>query len=298
MFDWYTKTLQEFRQWLRRRLLRQGHRQATVCVNGFRMTLDLRDPVISDWLFIQRTWEPYESSLMARALRPGATFVDVGAHIGYYTLLAAREVGRRGRVLAFEPAPENYALLAHNVRQNHLEQVVQTANLAVSERSQELTLYLCEQNNGDHRIYPTTPNDDKLFNYGQTRKPMPVRAISLDEYLEQHPVGPIDMIKLDVQGAELKVLRGMQTTLQQNPNVTLFMEYWPYGLRQSGSDPAQLLSMLSQQAGMSLLQILPNTKQVRPITVKELSASTFHPTLQVDLICRRDLAPFLSKRAA
>src|SRR5258708_5511745 len=100
-------------KWRRRRHFerrvwrRLGQRYATVRVNGYWMTFDLQDTIISDWLFLKRTWEPYESSLMQKVLRPGSTFVDIGAHIGYYSLLAARQLGRRGHVLSFEPAPDN-----------------------------------------------------------------------------------------------------------------------------------------------------------------------------------------------
>ena len=290
MLALFSNPVWKLRRARRQNLIRLGQRYATVNVNGYRMTVDLRDPVISDWLFIRRTWEPFESGLIKRVLRPGATFIDIGAHIGYYTLLAARQVGPQGRVLAFEPAPDNYKLLARNVDQNGFGGIVHRENSAVAEHSTELTLYLSVLNDADHRVYPSSPDDDKMFNYGQARAKLAVPAISLDEYLEQHPLGPVHVIKLDVQGAELSVLRGMQTTLAQNPDVVLFMEYWPHGLRQAGSDPAHVLQFLHEQVGMSLMHILSDAKKVSPVTVEEFAARSFDAKLQVDLMCSRNLA--------
>jgi FkbM family methyltransferase len=252
------------------------------------MTLNLDDTVISDWLFIRRTWEPYESELVRRVLRPGAKVVDVGAHIGYYTLLAASCVGAQGRVWAFEPAPDNYRLLARNVRQNHLERFVRTENCAVSDRAGETPLYLSATNYGDHRIFASDHDDDALFNQGQERRRMTVPTVSLDGYLAERAAGPIDVIKLDVQGAELNVLRGMRDTLRANPNVVLFLEYWPHGLQSAGGRPQQLLELLTDEIGLALTLIIPNARHLIPVTSEELLATQFEPSLQVDLICCRD----------
>ena len=295
MFARLNKKWQHRRNFERSVWQRLGQRYATVRVNGYWMTFDLHDTIISDWLFIRRIWEPYESSLMQKVLKPGSTFVDIGAHIGYYSLLAARRLGRHGHVLSFEPAPDNYPLLARNIRQNWLRGVVHTENVALADRSGEATLYLSDVNNGDHRVHPTTPEDDILTNWGRPRKQVQVPLISLDEYLRKHPIGPIDVIKMDVQGAELKVLQGMQATLQQNPNLILFMEYWTHGLKLAGTNPLDLLRFLNKQAGMALIHILPEEKRLAPITVEDLAAREFHPDIQVDLICSRDPGPLLAK---
>ena len=277
---------------------RLGQRYATVRINGHWMTFDLQDTTISEWLFMRRTWEPYESDLMTRVLRRGATVIDIGAHIGYYSLLAARRIGRQGQVLAFEPAPDNFALLARNIRQNRLGQIVHAENCAVGDQPGEVTLYLSVVNNGDHRVHPATPEDDVLNNWGRPRERLPVPAVSLDGYLQQHPLGPIDVIKMDVQGAELKVLQGMPVTLQQNPNVVLFIEYWPHGLIQAGSNPLHLLQFLTQQAGMSLIHIVPEERRLQPVAAEELAAREFDPTVQVDLVCSRNPAQLLATLSA
>jgi FkbM family methyltransferase len=287
MTNLLSAAMRRARQMGRRVLKYQRRPYATLRVNGYSMTLDMRDPVISSTLLKTRSWEPYETRLMSQVLEPGDTFIDIGAHIGYYSLLAAQRVGPRGRVLAFEPAPDNYALLKRNVAQNRLTRIIHTENCALASQPGELTLHLSAHNNGDHRVYATDRADDKIFNNSRRRRQVRVPAISLDAFLPEKFPGIIDVIKMDVQGAEMSALQGMQRILEQNPDIVLFMEYWPHGLRQCGGDPARLLEMVTDQAGLSLLFIDPEAEQVTPIAASELVANDYDPTVQVDLIATR-----------
>ena len=82
------------------------------------MFVDLRDSAVATHLFVSKTWEPEETKLVSRLLEEGDVFVDVGANLGYFTLIASDAVGKTGRVFAFEPEPNNFSLLQKNVEVN------------------------------------------------------------------------------------------------------------------------------------------------------------------------------------
>jgi FkbM family methyltransferase len=184
--------------------------------------IDAADEVIRPAIGDHGVWEPGETALLLDWLAPGMTFIDVGAHVGYYTLLAARRVSPGGLVLAFEPSPRNYELLLANVWRNALNNVV-CFPWAVSDHNGFVDLFLDERNTGDNRLF----QDD--------RGPgLRVRAVALDALPSVRP--PIDVVKIDVQGAEEAVIEGMKHLLSRSPQARVTLEYWPFGLRALGRD--------------------------------------------------------------
>jgi FkbM family methyltransferase len=265
----------------------KGVRFKVIQVNNYRMKIDLNDNVITPSLFVYGCWEPYESQLMITLLRPGMSVIDIGAHVGYYSLLAARVVGSTGRVISFEPSPDNFDLLVTNIRLNGCSKVIQAENAALGDVSGELDLYLSSYNTGDHRIYSTLSDDDEIFNAGAFRQRVRVALIALDEYLSERDIAKIDMVKIDVQGAEMGVLSGMKKTLLRNPQLILFTEFWPHGLWRFGTEPRGLLNFLVDEIGLSLFQILPEEQRVVPITPASFASQTqnLDPRQQIDLLC-------------
>jgi len=203
---------------------------------GLRMRVHERgDRVISATLQRDHCWEAYETALTLQHLKPGDVYVDVGANIGYYTLVAARRVGATGKVFAYEPDADNYALLQTNVVLNQLPQV-NTFACGLCNQNREGTLFLSAENFGDHRIYAA----------GENR---PQRAISLvhgSTHLATHS-RRIDFLKIDTQGAEFFVLDGLrELVLENRKHLTLMLEFCPYGIRHSGADGQQLVKLLEE----------------------------------------------------
>ena len=114
-------------------------------VGGHRLHVGPRDQVVAQGLLVRGAWEPFETELFEQALAPGMVVFCLGAHIGYYALLAARRVGPRGRVYAFEPSPENFRLLVKNVEANGYRNVIPVPK-AVSNVTGRATLYLNASN--------------------------------------------------------------------------------------------------------------------------------------------------------
>ncbi len=174
------------------------------------------------------TWDGPDGAAIRAALAPGMTVVDVGAHVGYFALLAAQCVGPGGKVVAVEPAPENYALLAANVARVGATQIEAVHGAAWREAG-ELELRLSPTNTGDHRVY-----DD-----GADRARTRVPAVRLDEVLAD--CERLDLVIVDTQGAEQPVLEGMSEALTRwRPR--LQVEFWPDGIREFGDDPEATLA--------------------------------------------------------
>jgi FkbM family methyltransferase len=201
---------------------------------GIKLYLDPNDLVITPTILVLGSWEPPETDWFLRIVKPGDTIVDAGANIGYYTVIGSRLVGDKGKVYAFEPDPTNFALLEKNVRLNGLTNVVPEQK-ALSNRKGALKLFIAAENKGDHRIYQPE---------GESRPAVEIEAVRLDEYFKDYKRG-IDVLKTDTQGADGLILEGMTGLLEgRKDGPSIFMEFWPHGLKGMGTDASELLKKL------------------------------------------------------
>lgn len=233
-------------------------------VFGHQMVLHDRavDKYITPDLADRGVFEPWETELVRGEIRPGDVVLDVGANIGYYTLLFAKLVGPTGRVHAFEPDPTNFAVLSHNVALNGYTNVT-LHQKAVAERAGAGHLHLCADNAGDHRIYDS--HDD--------RPSVPVELTSLDDVFAD-PAVRFDFVKFDIQGAEWGAIRGMRGVLARHPRLRMITEFWPFGLKRCGTDPLAYLALL-EELGFTLYDIDEAVRSVVPFRPAELLAR--HP---------------------
>lgn len=204
-------------------------------------------------------FEPVVTALVKDLVQPGSVVVDVGANIGYFTLLFARAAGPDGHVYAFEPHPGNFRLLETNVRANGYGNVT-AVQAAVAEAPGETTLYLAENDHVDHRIYEAE----------RARPGQPVQLVSLDTFFASRE-SKVDFVKVDVQGAELRVLMGMRQLIAQNPGLRMVTEFWPYGLEAAGSPPEAYLEAL-RAAGFVLHELDDRRKSPRAVDDADLLA--------------------------
>jgi FkbM family methyltransferase len=229
-------------------------------VLGHTLYLDPADQVVGPTLLRDGIFEPLETELVEREIGEGDVVLDMGANIGYYTLLFARLVGPQGRVFAFEPDPGNFRLLRRNVSLNGYHNAV-LVHKAVSDRTGPLRLYVSKDNKGDHRIYDSQDG----------RRSVEIEATTLDDALADFE-GRVTFIKMDIQGAEAHALRGMGRLLERLPAVKMVVEFWPIGLRRCGADPETYLHNLLQ-LGFKLWNIDEERQELRPTTPAELLAA-------------------------
>lgn len=176
-------------------------------------------------------WAPEECMLVQSLLREGQVMLDVGAHCGFLSLAGAHAVGESGLVISVEPTPQTAALLRDNLERlaPTSTQIVEAAAWAESGRG---SLSISAANSGDNRSYEMQGPE----RVGRVE----VERVRLDERLA---LERLDLVKIDTQGAEPYAIAGMRGLLEEFRPAIIF-EYWPQGIRDAGSDPAQLLGYL------------------------------------------------------
>jgi FkbM family methyltransferase len=202
-----------------------------------RMQLDPND-LVARGILTHGAWEKESWEELARHLPRGGTFVDVGAHIGYYTLKAARAVGPTGRVIAVEPNPETVRKLRANIAASGAS-VVRVEPVACSNAETTLQLYAAARGNtGESSLSAANASQA-----GTGTKAYSVRARPLDALVREAAVARVDAVKIDVEGAELLVLQGSRETLTRYRPV-LILELIEGQLAAMGTGSAEVRSFL------------------------------------------------------
>jgi FkbM family methyltransferase len=161
---------------------------------------------MTDFLMATGLYETYTRKIFSP--RPGETVIDVGAHIGFYTVQCARLVGKTGTVIAIEPDPRNFTLLMRNIRLNRLSNVI-ALNLALGAINGFVSFSLCQD-----------PGSSQVSDSGRIQ----VKVRRLDDVLMELKIKKIDWIKIDVEGYEMEVLKGAINTLKHNRKLRLIIE--------------------------------------------------------------------------
>jgi FkbM family methyltransferase len=191
------------------------------------------DNHVSKTLLEQGIWEAYETEIFLACLQQDYKVLDIGANIGYYAVLAGLYLDDKAQVLAYEPNPENFALLDNNIKINNCSNV-QAFQLALSNIDDDGFLFLSADNFGDHQIYDN--NED--------RRKQPILLVNGDTHTQQF-LNQVNLIKIDTQGAEWQVLQGIKELIKKSlPQLQMILEFSPNSLRLAGSKPDDLLQYI------------------------------------------------------
>ncbi len=239
-----------------------------------------------------RRWpEPLTVELFKRVVKAGMTVLDIGAFLGEYTLLAARQVGPTGRVYSFEPEPLNFSFLQRNIDRNALNTIVSALPYAVTEKSGTKTFFLePEEGSGSSLFFQRQREATKI----------PVECVALDTFLDKSLV--VDVIKVDIEGGEVAAFSGMEQTIcRGSQDLVMFVECFPRGLQSAGTTSRALVARL-EELGFDVMLIDERDKRTRPITPGANFPWFFRfrswwgdPWLHVNLLCTRSAAhPLLS----
>lgn len=197
------------------------------------------------YFFYKKHFEDFYAPLLRQEpeLLKGGHVIDVGANIGYTTILFARHISPEFKVFAIEPHPSNFEKLRENVARYGLEKRVVFIQAAVGETSGEIDLWQNETSHADHRILTPSLNDsltEKSF------KSLKVPMITLDSLSEtQNLTGTVRFVKIDVQGYELPVLEGMKNLLQDNSDLKVCLEYDPKMMREMGFESSRIFDFFA-----------------------------------------------------
>ena len=232
------------------------------------------DPVVSGALTFG-VYERGEIAFFRSQFAAGMTFVDIGANVGLYSALALSTAGFHGRVLAVEPHGESRRYLEKTIDSNRpaAPGAALICALAASDRAETLTLYQNPENKGDNRLYA-----DPLLRAGET-----VGADTLDSICRGCGIASAQFIKIDVQGAEAKVMRGATDLLAGSRDCLLMTEFWPYGLSRCGDDALRYLETL-QDLGFRLYELSGKRGTLAPVASASALVKRTHGRRYANLV--------------
>jgi len=247
-------------------------KESMVEIDGHKIFLDKKDSLR---LSYNQNYEIKELEIIKNEINLGDKVIDVGANIGYHTLLFARLVGNSGKVYAFEPDPDNFQILKKNILINRYDNVI-LEQKAVSEKTEVLKLFRSEENYGMHRIYQSKWCKD----------PINVNAIKLDDYFKN--LNDINFIKMDIEGAEYGALQGMKSIIENNKNLKIFTEFVPSSIIEYGIEPKKFLNFFLKN-GFTILHVNSDKIIKDENQVDEFIKNYLDLDFVSNLLCRRIL---------
>ena len=228
-------------------ILNSVKNQTEFTVHGATFAYGESDVGIAEFVLTNGDYEEETRKVVMQTLKPGDVFFDLGANIGYFTVLAANQVGPTGRVIAFEPTPATRSYLDRNVQSNGVGGIVAVEAFAISERRG--TAYFEVGHESECNSIATDGRS--------AAETIEVKTIGIDEYCEEKGLARVDMIKMDIEGQELKAIRSMLATNQRNPQLQIIFEYNAEVVSRSGEGVAEFFDLLSSYGFCRFTALLP-----------------------------------------
>ena len=215
-------------------------------------------------------------------VQEGDITIDIGANIGYFTLMLAKLVGPTGKVFAFEPDPRNISLLRKNIEINNYQNIIVIPK-AVSNINQKCTLFTSQSSFGQNRIYEPKKTRNQEF------IPIESETIKLDDFFKnKDEMGNIAFVKIDVEGAEKFVLEGMKNVLRSSRDVKIFSEIDLARLDDAGSSYIEVVEFLNKN-GFTMFLVDKKENRIIKIDRESLGEVLRGNTGSRDILCLREI---------
>jgi len=240
---------------------------------GVFLELDRADPVVSGALALG-VYERYGSELFRSEIKTGMTVIDIGANLGHYAAIASRLTGEQGLVVAFEPEPNFFKLLSKNISRNDMKNVA-CFELAIAEKNGLVNLHISNENKGNNSIIYS----------GESETFVQVKTTTLDDFLVSQKITKVDIIKMDIEGAEILALEGMKNTLIKHQPL-LFLEFSPYSILKTNRNPIDFLSTL-HEIGYSIFEINKTRQRLDKLTNFQKFIESMPRGKYADLYCKK-----------
>ena len=242
--------------------------------DNFSFQLEVFDKeTLSDQLK-ERGYHGYNDlDIFKNLIKPNSTVLDIGANIGWYTVIAAQLVGPRGQIHAFEPDPTNVNMLKKNMSLNNICNVKIHA-VAVLDRDGMIDFYQNPENYGDHSISPWTYQ--RCFVVDQNySNPTSIPCARIDNLLSCQEFQNVSFIKMDIQGSECRALAGLEKYLHQH-RPPILLEYSPAHIYHAKSSPFEIFAFIDKNQYLPY-EVIPQDQypaRVQPIAVADLFKKT------------------------
>lgn len=240
------------------------NRALTLTWWGARILVNTNDASLTHALILGGEWERGVTKVFTDIVQEGMNVLEVGANVGYYTLLGATRIGPTGRMFSFEAVPEIFDFLHANVEINGMLDRVTPVNMAAYHEQTQLTFNVLDRHKASGSIMHFS--EGFLEYYRDRKQEIVVEAIPLDRYDFGGVV--FDVVKIDAEGSEPYVIKGMENLLRANPQIRVICEFSRPMLIASGGAPA-FLDQLTH-LGFQISQILEPTGELRPVTAEQL----------------------------
>jgi FkbM family methyltransferase len=232
-----------------------NHQSLTRTAYGQRMFVDTRDMSVAPHLLLDGRWEGWVTEEFLRHAKEGAVIVEVGANIGYYTLLGASRVGSGGKMIAFEATPDLCELVFKSIEINGFLDRCEIINKVAMDREDEVPFRRLKNRMGGSSIVPF--DSDHLKQVYESSDEILVKSVSLDAFLEGRGLPQVDLIKIDAEGSEPLIFKGLERTLKRSGSIVVIFEL---NRQMSWSLGCDALGMLQgfAEAGFTLHRIEPH----------------------------------------
>ncbi len=237
-------------------------------VDGHILCFNPYDHVLLE-TFSHDDYEPATSNAVKKLVKPGMNVINIGANIGYFTLLIARQTGPQGKVISFEPSSHTAKFLQQNIEANGYKNV-ETHSKAVSNKSGMADFWV--GGSSTHSFV----SELKTQNYPQLTK-MQVETVTLDDFLKNRDIR-IDFIMMDAEGSEKYILEGMKKTLQSNPDLEIITEYNPFTFKLAETTAESFLDLV-EEIGFFTYVIDDKDGKVKRMSKKEILTNYPAPNL-------------------
>jgi FkbM family methyltransferase len=247
-----------------------GNRVLVKTAAGLKMFVDSRDLSIAPHIMLDGVWEESTEAVLRNLIRPGMTVFEIGANVGFFTLLLSHLVGDRGRVIAFEADPDLAQIVRDNIELNGFHRRTRVFAEAISDGAAgEVIFHRALRHRGNGSLLPIeqTPHNPE-----GVRETITVPATSLDRICARLDRTVPHALKIDAEGAEPAILRGAAETLASPLLRILMLEFAPSFLKSAGEDPRAYLERI-KRAGFRLHRIDARKRRMEAASVAALLKS-------------------------
>lgn len=252
----------------------------TKTVYGHKIYLPAGDESLSPCIMMEGYWEPHTTNHLGGLVKRGMVVMDIGANVGWYSLLMASWVGPEGKVLCFEANPALAPIIQRSLRGNGL-MWASVECCAVMDESRETAFHVLRDAAGGSSL-----DSGLLEQHGDRADCIRVPGLALDDYVASHPEWQrVDLIRMDVEGAEFLVLKGMRKLIQANPGMKIVLEFGPTMIPSFAGSLESFVDLLGT-LGFRRFSILSEA-QIRQVTPRELLEFEGRPIV-LDVLCEQE----------